>query len=190
MRQLSDAEQWILTRAVLLALCAVLSACHAWLPNQVEPSVSPLPLFANRASDSTVQAAEKRLTNQGVRLITQGDDYLISLPASALFYTHSPRLRWQSYPLLNDIADYLRIYRKVSVQVTAFSNPYRSVKRDVALTRARATTVANYLWSQGINARFIYAYGAGRDQPMNNQLRRGDYSLNSRIEITFREAII
>ena len=157
MRQLSDAKQWIKLATVML-LSIALGSCSmssSWQPDMVP--VNPLPKQVHAASDLSIQASEKRLTNQGLRLISQGDDYLISIPASSLFYEQSPRIHWESYSILNDVADYLKAYRTVSVQVSVYSNPYRSANRDYALTRARANAVANYLWSQGINARFIYA---------------------------------
>jgi intracellular multiplication protein IcmN len=159
LRQLSDAKRWKLRWAVVLACYVALTACT---------SLQALPKHS----------AETHLTDRGIQLITQGDDYLLSIPGRLLFYDHSPRIRWEAYAVLNDVAKYLRLYRKVSVQVTALSAPYRyaqSAERTEALTRAQAEAVANYLWSQDIRARFIYAYG--------------QRSLNSRVEITFKEVV-
>ena len=190
MRQLSDAKQWIVTPGAILALCLALTACSTPTPWQTESTANPLPKHVRAASDQSIQALEKRLTDQGMRLISQGDDYLISIPATSLFYEHSPRIRWEAYSVLNDVADYLRAYRKVSVQVSVYSNPYRSANRDYALTRARANGVASYLWSQDINTRFIYAYGEGRYKPLSAKISTGDQSLNARVEVTFKEVVI
>ena len=170
MRQLSDAKQWTLIQAAMLACCLLLTACTTIIPLSKE-------------------SAATRLNNHDLQLITQGDNDLISIPGGALFYEHSPRIRWESYALLNDVAHYLRLYRKVSVQVSVFSNPYRSPARDAALTRARAEAVANYLWTQNIQARFIYAYGEGRYKPIIEKMAVGERSLNSRVEITFKEVV-
>ena len=64
-----------------------------------------------------------------------------------------------------------------------------SPKREHALTQARAREVADYLWSQGIDTRFIFTQGSGSDKPIGAFIERGDASPNSRIEITFRQAV-
>lgn len=84
----------------------------------------------------------------------------------------------------------MKLFRKVSVTVTAYSNKYLSCKREQALTLTRARSVADYLWSQCIDSRFVFVEGAGSDKPIVGITQGGDQSPNSRIEITFREAIV
>ncbi len=58
-----------------------------------------------------------------------------------------------------------------------------------ALTLARARAVGDYLWSQGVDSRFIFTHGLGSDKPIVAFTEKGDKSPNSRIEITFRDAV-
>ena len=178
-----------LKQSIMWVLVAILCACSMPHPSPYERPLNPLPTHVEGASETAIAEAEKRLNEHGVQLVSQGDDYLISIPGASLFYENSPRIRWKSYTLLNDVTRYLRLYRKVSVQVSVFSNRYRSAKREQALTHARANAVANYLWSQGIHARFIYAYAEGADKPIVENPSRGERTLNSRVEITFREVV-
>ena len=141
-------------------------------------------------ADAKAVVLQKKLANQGVQVITIGQDYLIAIPSSALFPDQSPQLTWQSYVVLNQVVAYLRQFRKVAVNVTAYSSQYVSTQRENALTLARAKVISRYLWSQAIDSRFIFAEGAGREKPISGYLAGGDQSLNSRIEITFRDAII
>lgn len=142
------------------------------------------------APDVTMKKLTKKLSSCGVRIITIGEDYLISIPSTALFPDQSPRLMWESYGLLNNTVRFLKQFRKVAVNVTGYSSKYVSTQRERALTLARARAVADYLWSQGIDSRFIFTEGLGSDKPIMDYARPGDKSQNSRIEITFRDAII
>lgn len=150
----------------------------------------PLPPKVAGTSDAAVIAMQKQFNKCGVRVISIGQDYLISIPSVALFADQSPRLTWQSYALLNNVVFYLKQFRKVAVNVTSYSSKYVSVRREQALTLTRARAVADYLWSQGIDSRFIFTEGAASDKPIAAFTHGGDKSVNSRIEITFRDAIV
>ncbi len=141
--------------------------------------------------DAEIIALEKRLTERGVQIISVGQDYLLTIPAVSLFGDQSPRLTWESYDELNEIACYLRQFRKVGVNVTGFASRYVSSQREHALSLARAEAVANYLWSQGIESRLLFTHGMGNDKPIVTRSRmRGDKSPNARIEITFRRVLV
>lgn len=149
-----------------------------------------LPPKVAGTSDAAVIAMQKMFNKCGVRVVTIGQDYLISIPSAALFTDQSPRLTWQSYALLNNVVFFLQQFRKVGVTVTSYSSKYVSVRREQALTLTRARVVADYLWSQGIDSRFVFTEGAGSDKPIASFAHGGDKSVNSRIEITFRDAIV
>lgn len=172
---------WIAVFAVLLAL----AGCHR--QRMVEQAELPYKVLGT--SDPALMATQARLDKLGIRVITIGQDYMISLPSVVLFPQESPRILWGSYKILNDVVCYLKQFRKVSVTVTAYSNKCASMKRAHALTLARAKAVANYLWSQGIDSRFIFTQGLGSDKPIEATMQGGDKSANSRIEIIFREAV-
>jgi intracellular multiplication protein IcmN len=179
----SSKTTWLAALMILL----VLSGCQkkVWVGSE-EPR---LPYKVAGASDPTMMTLQKRLNKKGVRVITIGQDYLISIPSSALFPNESPQLMWDSYALLNVVVCYLKQFRKIAINVTAYSNKCVSAKRDRALTLARARAVGDYLWSQGIDSRFIFTRGLGSDKPIIAYELKGDKSQNSRIEITFRDAV-
>lgn len=167
-----------------------LSACsngHYYLD---DPGLTKMPTRVKGTADARVITLQNKFAKGSVQVVTIGQDYLVSIPAQLLFPNESPQLTWQSYALLNQVVDFLQQFRKVTVNVTGYSMPYVSVRREDALTLARAKSVSNYLWSQGIDSRFIFAEGAGRDKPIAGDPTGGDASVNSRIEITFQDAII
>jgi intracellular multiplication protein IcmN len=149
-----------------------------------------LPYKVAGADDKAVVQLQKRLDRCGVAVVTIGQDYLVSIPSALLFPTQSPQLTWGSYGLLNTVAAFLRQFRIIAITVTGYSGKYVSPKREQALTLARARSVADYLWTQGVDTRFIFTEGAGADKPILSYPLGGDKTFNSRIEITFRNAIV
>ncbi|MBA2648247.1 MAG: OmpA family protein [Legionella sp.] len=183
----------LLSKAViliqLLGLFALLeiSGCRrATYVNDVVPS---LPCKVEGACDATIIKFIDSLTKSGITVITMGQSFLISIPACALFEDETPHLACSSYGLLNDIASFLKQFRKIEIHVTSYSSKYISVQRERALTLARSRVVGEYLWSQGIDSRFIFTQGLGSDKPIVSSLLGGDRSPNARIEITFRRAV-
>ncbi len=172
---------------IIVSVC-IISACHrTYVPDDKE---SRLPCKVRGACDATVIKYMKRFQKRGIKVITIGQDYLISIPASTLFEDQSPHLKWASYGVLNDVAIFLKQFRKVTLHVTSYSSKYISVQRERALTTARSRVVGEYLWSQGIDSRFIFTQGLGSDKPIVSYMQGGDKSPNARIEITFRDAVV
>jgi intracellular multiplication protein IcmN len=172
----------------IACVAALMLGCQPTAVRPIDDAI-PLPTQVAGASDANIVALERRLSQSGVRVISMGQNYLISIPAGLLFESQSPQLTWGSYQLLNTLVCYLQQFRKVSLTVNAYSNPYVSRKREHALTLARARAMSKYLWSQNIDSRFIFTHGLGSDKPIGVLKRGGEGSLNARIEITFRRTV-
>lgn len=177
------------TKILLLIAFLQLGACNRGGNYVFQPDPPKLPCKVEGACDATINKAMTQLNRRGIRVITMGQDYLISIPASALFADQSPRLTWASYGLLNEVAFLLKQFRKIAINVTSYSSPYVSAQREHALTLARSRVVGEYLWTQGVDSRFIFTQGAGSDKPIISLRQGGDKSANARIEITFRRAV-
>lgn len=177
-----------LCRIGALITLLMLGSCNrdSYIPERVEPQ---LPCKVRGACDATVIKLMSTLNKSGIKVVSIGQDYLISIPAQALFADQTPHLTWGSYGLLNTVALFLKQFRKVAINVTSYSSKYVSVKRERALTIARSRVVGEYLWSQGIDSRFIFTAGLGSDKPIVSLQEGGDSSPNARIEITFRDAV-
>ena len=173
----------------VLSVFIGLAACQS---TRVPRVIRDLPRLPEQValSDAQIATLEKRMAERGVEIVSVGQDYLISVPALSLFGNQSPRLTWESYDLLNGISCYLRQFRKVDVNVAAFTSRYISAQREQALSTARAEVVARYLWSQGIESRLLFTQGMGSDKPIVTAARAEDKSPNARVEITFRRAVV
>lgn len=172
----------------MLLVCCGLLGCNRAV-SSFEEDKPTLPTNINNGSDAAIAGLYKKLTDKGVHIETMGQEYLVSIPAQLVFYNQSPRIKWQSYDLLNDVVCYLQLFRKITVHVSAFGSCYRSKDRTKALTLARAKAVGRYLWSQNVEARMLFTEGLGDDKPIVSLTKCSDASSNSRIEIVFRQAI-
>lgn len=175
----------------LASIVLILIGCHHSVSTRLDLTrgANPLPARVAGTQDAAAMVILNRLSKHGVRVITIGQDHLVIIPANHLFAGESPRISWRSYSVLNDVVCYLKQFRKVGVDVTAFSSKYVSPTRERALTSARARVVADYLWSQDIDSRFVFTRGLGSDKPILAGDQGGDSSPNSRVEITFRNAV-
>jgi intracellular multiplication protein IcmN len=172
---------------MILSAFLHLSACKEhYIPEIEQPK---LPCKVRGACDASVAKFIKKFNKKGIKVITVGQDYLISIPATALFEEQTPHLKWASYGVLNGTASLLKQFRKVAINVTSYSSQYVSPHREQALTLARSRVVAEYLWSQGVDSRLIFTQGLGSDKPIMRYAQGGDKSSNARVEITFRDAV-
>lgn len=180
-----------LVTILLIALMTLLvvSSCRR-SENFSETNTPKLPCKVTGACDARIQKFLSNFSKRNnIKVITMGQNYMISIPASVLFADQSPRLLWPSYSLLNEVASFMKQFRKIAVTVTSYSSKYVSTRREHALTLARSRVVAEYLWTQGIDSRFIFTQGLGSDKPIAVNTQGGDKSPNARIEITFRRAV-
>lgn len=175
---------------LVFLLCIILiSACQRPTQKIIFTSNPSLPYAVGRKVDPTQVDLRELLRKQKVQVVTVGQDYLIRIPSALLFANQSPRLLWNSYDILYTVACYLRQFRKVSVEVISYSSKCITKPREESLTRTRAREVASYLWSQGIKSRFIFSQGVGSSKPILCTREGGDNSINSRIEIIFRDEV-
>lgn len=156
----------------------------------IEVTSLKLPKNISAANDRTVIKLEKKLAACGVKVITIGQEYMLSIPANKLFPENSPRLKWEGQAILTNVGDFLKQFRKISIYVMSYSNKCISIKREHALTLTRARAVANNLWEQDLDSRLIFTVGAGSDKPIIMNMKNNDNQANARIEIIFRETII
>lgn len=177
----------LLIRIIALIALFEISACHR--QNYISDDGPRLPCKVEGACDATIIKYLSKYEKNGIKVVTMGQNYLISIPASALFAEQSPHLAWGSYGLLNDIAGFLKQFRKIAINITSYSSKYVSVQREHALTLARSRVVGEYLWSQGVDSRFIFTEGLGSDKPITSFTQGGDKSPNARVEIIFRRAV-
>lgn len=175
-------------KMILFISVLILSACHGnghW-------DEGPMQLPSHKKErDPDRLKQEQRLKLEGVSVIQTGQYTLVSIPAALIFAQHSPKISWGSYAILNDVACYIRMFRKVELEVDVFEYCQDTRARIWTLSLARASEVAKYLVGQGVDGRIIIARGLGNDKPiMANECSNASSLANSRIEISFKDELI
>ena len=174
----------------LISVALLCVWCIGCAPHRIVDDSPGLPVQGVRSSERMIIALQKKMSQEGIRVITLGQNYLISIPSSVIFHNQSPEIKWGSYAVLNDVACYLQQFRKISININSFSSCYKSKHRAYALTLARARVLGDYLGSQGLDSRFIFTRGLGNGTYIVEHAKEDDFSPNSRIEITFRSAVL
>lgn len=132
------------------------------------------------------QTLADRIIAQGVTIIRVGDEFRMILPSSLFFHDRSTRLNHGYDPVLRQIAEFLRKFEKVDVEVAGYTDNVGPQWRDLALSRQQAQNLMKRLYAQGVDARMMYASGyAAADPIASNDSERGR-KLNRRIEIRWR----
>ncbi len=143
-------------------------------------------------TDKRTRRLAEKLKKDGVDIVTVGQDYRIIVPIQKLFFNTSPKVMPTAFGTLNLIVDYLKQYRKVTVRVSAFSSDSDSARAG-ALSLARARTVADYIWSQDVDARLVYTQAHSVEGGLDCCKQEVDRALEdsrSHLEITFRNRIL
>lgn len=135
--------------------------------------------------DSHTTLADK-LENRHVQVIVLGDQILIVLPSSLLFYENSSNLRADAYETLDMVNQYISRYPNMSVKVAAYTSAAEPESVARVLSQQQADKVARYLWNRRINTRLLYAEGNGGSKLVTANV--ADWSSdNYRIEITLEK---
>lgn len=125
------------------------------------------------------------LAQAGVKSYQIGEEVTVIIPADSLFIPNTPNFQPQAQTLLPLIVQLVETYPPKSVlTVTAFTDQHPSSARDGALSRTQAGRIADYLWENKVDARWITAKG-GKKRVTHNESEKGR-DINRRIEIDFR----
>jgi intracellular multiplication protein IcmN len=176
-----------ISMTILSAIFLGLIACSS--SYRFMPSNHQLPAHLPQADPVKLRLLQK-LYQDNIQVIQQGQYILISIPSVLLFPRHSPNIIWPGYQYLNDVACYIKSFRKVEMTINSYDTCCDKHQRILALTLARASNVAEYLISQGVDTRILFTRGMGNDKPIRSGVDLDPYLTNSRIEIMFKEEII
>lgn len=169
---------WLVLMSIALASCSPPPPPQAGINNSYIYGSDYMWNMNNAVNDHLVQLSEEALIKKGGKIVSVGQEYKWIFPTDLLFYPHSPRLQWNAYGLLNNIAFYLGIFNKTEIQIAGFTQSTGDFARDKALSMARARKVSDYLWGQEVGANIIYIQGYQTKD-------KGD-----RIEISFRSIMV
>jgi outer membrane protein OmpA-like peptidoglycan-associated protein len=100
-----------------------------------------------------------------------------------LFDTGKATLRPESRPQLANVAEILKVYPSVAVRIGGYTDNVGDPATNLALSRARATNVANELATLGVPAARLTAEGYGEQHPIADNTTEAGRAQNRRIAL-------
>jgi len=130
---------------------------------------------------------EKRLRQQtagtGVNVIRDGDNLILDMPSEVTFAVNSSNIEPGFRSTLDGLASTLNEYEQTYIDVLGHTDSTGSDAFNQALSERRATSVAGYLSSRGVNSARVGTRGFGESQPRATNVTEEGRSSNRRVEI-------
>jgi len=135
--------------------------------------------------DKQIKELKEQTAGSGVD-VTETDDgqaILVNLPDGVTFDVDSSSLKPQFRATLNDISQSLKTYPDSLVDVYGHTDSTGSDQYNQSLSERRASTVANYMVTQGVSAARVRSQGFGETMPIAGNDTDEGRALNRRVEI-------
>lgn len=131
------------------------------------------------------QEREIRQSTAGtdVDVVRQGDDLILKMPSGITFATDSSAVQPHFRPTLDKVADVLDRYNRTYVDVYGHTDSTGADAYNLALSERRATSVAEYLASRGVERERLETLGYGETQPVASNDTEDGRAQNRRVEI-------
>ncbi len=130
---------------------------------------------------------ERKLRQQtagtGVNVIRDGDNLVLDMPSGITFAVDSSNIQPGFQSTLNQVAQTLTQYEKTYVDVLGHTDSTGSDAYNQALSERRASSVANYLTSRGVQSARLATRGYGESQPKASNVDEMGRAENRRVEI-------
>lgn len=133
--------------------------------------------------DKQEQELRRRTAGTDIDVSRQGDDLVLNMPSGITFDFNSSAVRPQFRQTLNQVADTLRQYDRTYVDVYGHTDSVGSDDYNQALSERRASAVADYLSSHGVQSARLATRGFGETQPVASNDTEEGRSENRRVEI-------
>lgn len=125
----------------------------------------------------------QQLQGTGVSVTRNGDQIILNLPSNITFATGQDQVTPDFQPVLNSVGIVLNKYNQTLVDVVGHTDSVGSDADNQALSQRRATNVASYLASTGVDSRRFLIQGFGEARPVASNDNEQGRALNRRVEI-------
>jgi outer membrane protein OmpA-like peptidoglycan-associated protein len=125
----------------------------------------------------------EQLQGTGVQVVREGDNLRLVMPGNITFQTDSYNLRSDFYPVLNSVGEVLAKYADTTLRVSGHTDSTGSRSYNQTLSERRASSVADYLATRGVDRSRMLVQGIGPDQPIADNGTSTGRSQNRRVEL-------
>lgn len=124
-----------------------------------------------------------QLQGTGISVTRMGDRIILNMPSNITFATDQYAVMPQFYPTLNSVAIVLNKFNQTLIDINGHTDSTGSLAHNQELSQNRAQSVANYLFSQGLDGRRVSAMGFGPNEPVASNATPEGRAQNRRVEI-------
>ncbi|UIJ71889.1 OmpA family protein [Aurantimonas sp. HBX-1] len=124
-----------------------------------------------------------QLQGTGVSVTRVGDRIILNMPSNITFPTDQASILPGFYPTLTSVALVLKEFDRSIVDVYGHTDSQGSDAYNFQLSQQRASSVSQYLASQGVNPRRLNTQGFGETQPVASNATESGRAQNRRVEI-------
>ena len=128
----------------------------------------------------------EQLQNTGVEVQRNGENIVLTMPGNVTFDSGSANMSSGFYKTLNSIALTLKEYNQTTIKVVGHTDSTGSFESNQTLSEKRASSVAEYLVSQGVEEHRVHHYGLGSRQPVATNDTDAGRQSNRRVEIEIK----
>jgi outer membrane protein OmpA-like peptidoglycan-associated protein len=134
--------------------------------------------------DRQEAALRAELQGSGVSVTRIGDNITLNMPGNVTFATNSSDLSPAFFNVLNSVSKVLVEFDQTVVEVAGHTDSTGADSYNQALSERRASSVSQYLQSQGINSQRMITIGMGESLPVADNTTDSGRQANRRVEIT------
>ncbi|MEQ9563950.1 MAG: OmpA family protein [Woeseiaceae bacterium] len=124
------------------------------------------------------------LQGTGVSVTRIGDNITLNMPGNVTFATNSSDLSPAFFGVLTSVSKVLKEFNQTVVEVAGHTDSTGSDAYNQQLSERRASSVAQYLQSQGVMGERLITVGMGESKPVADNSTSEGKQLNRRVEIT------
>ena len=125
----------------------------------------------------------QQLQGTGVSVTRSGEDIILNMPENITFGSGQSYLKSSFLPTLDSVVLVLNEFNKTSVAVEGHTDSDGSDSYNQGLSESRASSVANYLNSKGVNGGRLSPRGYGESSPVASNSTTAGKAANRRVEL-------
>lgn len=131
------------------------------------------------------QEAELRaqLQGSGISVTRSGHNIILNMPSNITFDVGRSAVKPRFEQTLNSVALVLQKFNRTIVDIYGYTDATGSEESNLKLSLERASAVATYVSSRGVDARRFYIDGRGEAQPIASNSSEAGRAQNRRVEI-------